>query len=98
MVSNTACFTQPAHFSFGNEPRVDPRLKSEGADNFDVSINKSFNIADRTKLKFSTEIFNVFNRAQFAEPNVNMSSPGFGQVQNQSNLPRTVQFALRVSF
>lgn len=95
---NTACFTQPAHFSFGNEPRVDPRLKSEGADNFDVSINKSFNIADRTKLKFSTEIFNVFNRAQFAEPNVNMSSPGFGQVQNQSNLPRTVQFALRVSF
>ena len=95
---NTACFTQPANFSFGNEPRVDPRLKSEGEDNFDLSINKSFNVAERTRLKFSTEIFNLFNHARFAEPNVNMSSPGFGQVQNQSNLPRTVQFALRLTF
>lgn len=95
---NTACFTQPANFSFGNESRVDPRLKSEGEDNFDFSLNKFFNITERTRLKFSTEIFNLFNHAQFAEPNVNMSSPGFGQVQNQANLPRTVQFALRLTF
>ena len=94
---NTACFTQPANFSFGNEPRVDPRLKSEGEDNFDFSINKFFNLTEHTRLKFSTEIFNLFNHAQFAEPNMNMASPGFGQVQNQSNLPRTVQFALRLT-
>jgi hypothetical protein len=50
------------------------------------------------KVKFSTEVFDLFNHAQFAIPNSNLSSPGFGRVGQQSNLPRTIQFALRVSF
>jgi hypothetical protein len=95
---NTACFSQPGNFSFGNEARVDPALKAENADNFDVSINKSFDLTGRTRMKFTSEIFNLFNHAQFTAPNLNMASPGFGQVQAQTNLPRTVQFALRVSF
>ena len=95
---NTACFTQPGNFAFGNEPRVDPKLKSEGEDNFDATVSKSFGIGEYLKLKFTTEVFNLFNHAQFAEPNVSLSSPGFGQVQNQTNLPRTIQFALRISF
>ena len=95
---NTACFTQPDNFSFGDELRVDPALKSEGEGNFDISMNKFFDITERAKLKLSTEIFNLFNHAQFAEPNVNMASPGFGQVETQRNLPRTVQFALRMTF
>ena len=95
---NTACFAQPGNFSFGNEPRVDPALKAQGADNFDLAISKLFPLADHARLRFSSEIFNLFNHAQFSEPNVNMASPGFGQVQTQSNPPRTVQFALRISF
>jgi hypothetical protein len=95
---NTSCFTQPGNWAFGNEPRVDPKLKSEGEDNFDASINKFFAITENTKLKFSTEIFDLFNHAQFAEPNVGLYSPGFGQVGHQTNLPRTVQFALRLTF
>ena len=95
---NTACFAQPDNFSFGNEPRVDAELKAEGEDNFDLSINKSFDITEHTRLKFNTEIFDLFNHAEFAEPIVNLSSPGFGQVENQANLPRTIQFALRLSF
>jgi outer membrane receptor protein involved in Fe transport len=95
---NTSCFTQPGVFSFGNEDRVDPVMRSEGEANFDFSINKSFAITERVKLKFSSEIFDLFNHAQFALPNSNLSSPGFGRVGQQSNLPRTVQLALRVSF
>jgi hypothetical protein len=95
---NTACFAQPGNWSFGNEPRVDPALKSEGEDNFDASVNKFFTLTEQTKLKFSTEIFDLFNHAQFAEPNTNLSSPGFGQVGHQTNLPRTIQFALRLTF
>ena len=95
---NTACFTQPGNYSFGNEPRVDPELKSDGEGNFDASINKFFSLREHARLKFSTEIFNLFNHAQFAEPNVNMSSPGFGQVETQRNLPRTIQFAARITF
>jgi hypothetical protein len=95
---NTACFTQPDNFSFGNEPRVDASMKSDGLDNFDVSINKSFDMTEHMKLKFKTEIFDLFNHAQFAEPNVDLSSSAFGQIEHQTNLPRTIQFALRLSF
>lgn len=95
---NTACFTQPGYFSFGNEPRVDPQMKSEGEANFDTSLSKNFDLTEKVKLKFSSEIFDLFNHAQFAAPNANLASPGFGQVGHQSNLPRTIQLALRVSF
>lgn len=95
---NTSCFTQPAVFSFGDEARVDPVMRSEAEENWDFSINKIVGVKDRVKVKFSTEIFDLFNHAQFAIPNSNLSSPGFGEVGHQSNLPRTIQFALRVSF
>ena len=94
---NTACFSQPGNFSFGNEPRVDPDLKTEGAANFDLAVNKSFQVTEWVRIKFTTEVFNLFNHPQFAEPEFNLSSPGFGQVSNQVNLPRTIQLALRIS-
>ena len=95
---NTSCFAQPGNFSFGNEPRVDPKLKSEGEVNFDVSLAKNFDLTERVKLKFTSEIFDIFNHAQFAEPNLSVGGEGFGAVTHQNNLPRTVQFALRASF
>ncbi len=95
---NTACFTQPDHWAFGNEPRVDPNMRSDGEANFDTSINKSFKLTERAKLTFDTQFFDLFNHPQFAEPNTISGTPGFGQVGHQTNLPRTVQFAMRISF
>ena len=95
---NTACFTQPGNFSFGNEPRVDAQLKSEGEDNWDVAGEKNFKLTELTNLKFTGQIFDIFNHAQFAEPNLAVGGAGFGTVTHQLNLPRTVQLALRVSF
>jgi FAD synthase len=85
-------------FAFGNENRVDPVMRSEAGQNFDFSVNKFFDVTEKVKLKFSTEVFDLFNHAQFAIPNSNLSSPGFGRVGQQSNLPRTIQFALRLTF
>jgi outer membrane receptor protein involved in Fe transport len=95
---NTACFVQPGSYMFGNESRVDPAAKTEGEDNWDASINKYFDLTEKVRLKFSTEIFDLFNHAQFAEPNSIVGSGSFGQVNHQVNLPRTIQFALRVTF
>ena len=95
---NTSCYTQPGQFSFGNEPRVDATLKSEGNVNFDTSLNKSFSLTERVKLQFTGEIFDLFNHPQFAEPNLEVGVGGFGTVTHQVNLPRTTQLALRVSF
>ena len=94
---NTSCFSEPGPFSYGNEPRVDTGLRAARVVNFDFSANKSFNVTERAKLKFSAEIFDLFNHPQFAEPGVGLG-PSFGVVNHQSSLPRTVQLALRFTY
>ena len=45
------------------------------------------------------ELFNAFNRVQFDPPNTSCcGGASFGQVTGQYNIPRNIQFALRVSF
>jgi hypothetical protein len=39
---NTACFTQPDAFTFGNEGRTDPTLRSPGIANWDFAAVKNF--------------------------------------------------------
>ena len=94
---NTSCFSEPGPFSYGNESRVDSGMRAAGVANFDFSANKSFDITEQAKLKFSAEIFDLFNHPQFAEPGVGLG-PTFGVVNHQSSIPRTVQLALRISY
>lgn len=95
---NTACFTQPGPYSFGDESRVDSTMRSDNLANWDMSFNKYFDLTHGVRFKFGTEFFDIFNHPQFALPNANLSSPGFGQVGHQTNLPRTVQFEGRIIF
>jgi hypothetical protein len=95
---NTACFQQPDSFSFGNESRVDPSIRSDKQANFDTAFSKNFTITHEANFKFSAEFFNLFNRPQFSQPASEAGIPGFGQVTSQANLPRTVQFEGRFTF
>jgi hypothetical protein len=102
---NTACFTTPEDFTFGNEPRVDPRLRTQGINNFDFAIFKRTKFAanERLGLEFRTEFFNLFNRTQFAPPNTiccTASNQDFGVVTATApgTNPRLVQFALKFLF
>jgi hypothetical protein len=95
---NTACFTQPGPFAYGNESRTDPSLTSQGINNIDVSIYKDTAITEQVKVRFMTEIFNIANHATFMPPTTQLGNPNFGVVSNQRSLPRMVQFALRVVF
>ncbi len=95
---NTACFVQPGPWEFGNEPRVDPILRSQGIANYDFSVSKKTTITERVNLAFRAEFFNIFNRVQFSPPNTQPGSATFGQVTAQYNQPRLIQFGLRLSF
>jgi len=95
---NTACFTQPGNFAFGDESRVDPVLRSGGTANYDFSLTKLFKITETSNVQFSGQFFNLFNRVQFAPPDNSLADPGFGRVTRQANNPRLVQLALRYSF
>lgn len=95
---NTACFTQPGSFQFGNEPRTDTLLRRQGVDNWDFSIAKTTNLAEKFSLMFDAEFFNVFNRVQFGPPfEASYSGPNWGAVTSQANNPRLIQFGLRIT-
>ncbi len=95
---NTACYTLPGPFEFGNEPRVDPYLRAQGIVNFDFAVSKNTHVTERVAVEFRSEFFNLFNHVQFAPPNTQLGSAQFGQVTAQYNQPRLVQFGLRLSF
>jgi hypothetical protein len=99
---NTACFTAPADFTFGNEARTDPTLRGDGVKNFDFSAFKRTNFGPDEKLglEFRAEFFNLFNRTQFAPPNTAFGSANFGQVTSiyPGTNPRLIQFGLKFVF
>jgi hypothetical protein len=95
---NTACYTNPGPFSFGNESRLDSHLRADGIKNFDLSLNKSTPIKENVRIVFDAEFFNIFNRHQFGIPDSTMTDAAFGQVTGTSGTPRVMQFALRLAF
>ncbi len=95
---NTACFVDPAAYTFGNEPRADATLRQDGIINFDFALFKKTYFTERMNLEFRTEFFNLFNRAQFAAPNTTLGAGTFGEVSAIANNPRLIQFGLKFSF
>jgi hypothetical protein len=101
---NSACFTAPVDFTFGDEARVDPTLRSDGVNNFDFAIFKKILFGEgRSGIESRVEFFNLFNRAQFGPPNTTCCSSNnanFGVVTSTApgTNPRLVQFALKAFF
>jgi len=100
---NTSVFTNgtPGVYNYGNDPRAEPNIRDDGSRNFDFAIfkNTKFGADDRYGLEFRTEFFNGFNHPQFAPPNTSCcTGANFGQVTSQYNLPRLIQFGLRMTF
>jgi hypothetical protein len=63
--------------------------------NVDLSVFKSFQIAERWKLRFTADAFNVFNHPNNINPD---TSTGLINLSQQSNEPRIIQFSLRLDF
>jgi Carboxypeptidase regulatory-like domain len=100
---NPNCFTAPPDWGFGDEGRVDPTLRGQGINNWDIAIFKTTNFGpeDKLGLQFRTEFFNTFNRVQFGPPNTaccTANNANFGIVSSQLNSPRLIQFALKFLF
>ena len=86
-------------YSLGNEPRVAPKVRTDGMDNWDLSVLKSTKIHDKINAQFRAEFFNLFNHPQFAAPQNSVNdSVIFGTVIAQMINPRLIQFSLRINF
>ncbi len=102
---NTAAFTFNAPGTYGNSGR--DILRGPGIATFDFSLLKSFPLkfgpfAETQRLDFRAEAFNLFNHANFRNPDNTITDPTFGQVlqtaRGTAGSPRILQFALRFSF
>jgi hypothetical protein len=94
---NTSCFSAPAAGELGNASRTP--LSGPDFVNTDFSVIKHFPIRESIRLDLRTEIFNLFNHAQFATPGSDFNSLAtFGVINSTVNNPRLVQFALKLAF
>ncbi len=90
-------FSNPAAFQFGTAPRTFNSVRSDGVGQIDMTLSKNFQIRERYRLQFRTEVFNITNTPQFAPPNVAFGNAQFGTVSAQGNQPRIIQFALKLN-
>jgi hypothetical protein len=70
-----------------------------GSKNFDIALAKRFRLPfEGHTIQIRAEAFNVFNHANFTNPNLDASSPStFGQYTQDAG-PRVMQFAARYEF
>ncbi|MGO8788816.1 MAG: carboxypeptidase regulatory-like domain-containing protein [Terriglobia bacterium] len=96
----TSVFSNTTTYTRGNDSRTEPELRQDAEKNMDFAAFKktTFGPDDRLGLEFRAEFFNFFNHPQFASPNTSLGSGTFGVVSSQYNLPRLIQFGLRLSF
>lgn len=67
----------------------------------DLRFYRSFKLGGRTSLQPTVEVFNLFNRANFTNWNLNESSPTFGQPTATTGVgyaPRQIQLGFRATF
>ena len=79
---NPAAFAIPAPGTFGNLGRN--ALHGPGLSQFDLTLQKQFPITERVNVEFRGEIYNLFNRANFANPPVQLNNSlgtGTNQIQ-----------------
>ncbi len=109
---NVNAFQVPPAGVFGNAGRN--ILRGPGLAQVDLSFGKNTKFSERTSLQLRMDIFNIFNRANFADPSGGLSCggavgvcPNFGEsistVGNQIGLlsfggPRQIQLSVRFNF
>jgi outer membrane receptor protein involved in Fe transport len=93
---NVAAFKYPAPNTFGNLGRNS--LRSDWNKNLDLSLFRQFPITERFRIEFRFEAFNVTNTPVWAIPVSNLDSPNFGAVTHTANVPRQLQFGLKLYF
>lgn len=100
---NPAAFALPANNTYGNSGRN--RFRGPGLWQADMGVAKKFRIKESVNLDFRTEMFNVFNRAQYGNPVNARNNSTFGVILVTANdgatgtgTSRQLQFMLRLNF
>lgn len=92
---NPAQFSDPTLGTFASTPRS--ICCGPGENEWDITVSKRISLSESKYFQFRADIFNLFNKTQFVNPDGNFSDTTFGLIQ-QARDPRLVQFALKFYF
>ena len=89
-------FSIPELGHFGTSPKR--FFHGPGLNNWNVGIHKNTMIREGMNLQIRAEFFNIFNHAQFANPNGYFGGTTFGRITAIQAPPRIGQVAAKFSF
>jgi trimeric autotransporter adhesin len=96
---NKSAFSAAPANMFGNAPRMLPGVLSPWRNNVDLSVSKRVNTGGGTTASARVEVLNVFDTVQWAAPtSAAFGNAAFGQIRNQANNMRMMQFTFRFGF
>lgn len=97
---NTAAFSAPAPFTYGDAPRYIGQIRYSLGDNWNLTFGKNFSLLENLHMQFRAEMYNAFNHVRFGRADTTITDPGFRLVTGEAPGagPRTIQMALRLQF
>jgi len=92
---NPCAFVAAPAGEFGNAPRYFSNLRAPGYTFTDLAIEKWFNITERVRTQFRTEMYNALNHPILGEPYPTLGSGNFGTI-GYADISRQIQVALKI--
>jgi hypothetical protein len=93
---DTSCFGTPAQFEFGNYEIG--QVRGPKFINTDFSVFKRTSLGAARSLEFRVEVFNLFNKAHFSNPNDRLGNAIFGRISSTRFPSREIQLGARFLF
>lgn len=95
---NPSGWADPGALQFGNASRNEPDVRGPHYFNEDWNLMKTTKITEKLTDRFEVAAGNVFNRHFWCYPNTNWGTPSFGEISAQCDIPRRIQFGMRLEF
>ncbi|HUA62985.1 MAG TPA: carboxypeptidase-like regulatory domain-containing protein [Verrucomicrobiae bacterium] len=99
---NASAFNIISSQQLSNNYRTFPtyfnNLRIDSMNNFNANLTKTFTVHENLKVQFRAEAFNLTNRVVFGAPSLSATSSTFGYITTDTNSPRAIQLALRITF
>ncbi len=93
---NVAAYQRVAAGVFGNNTRNS--LRGPGYVTFDMSVQRRVRFTNRFAATLRWDVFNLFDRANFGNPNSDITGSTAGTISLLAGDPRAMQFSLRLHF
>ena len=72
--------------------------RADGRTTWDISAIKNFQLGGTAVLQVRAEVYNLWNRPNFREPNTSPTSSDFGVTTRTGTDPRNAQFSVKLKF